>query len=296
MPGRTSISTTASPGFGVATFQTIPAYTGAGTSIFLRTAQRMAVLHDGAIEIYSLSDLIKASARDAALGTRLPEQAARIIFFFDRNARACATLRAKTKNHERACDSSQLFSAQHIRPHHCRADVRANIHVVPREFQAFLWNCLILIGVEIVFGGITAGFLGGNAVLTGGSIGWTGLDRTNPFPGADHVCRRSFTFYPDSNYPGCAVYRDTRKTCRDADHRRRRMQTGCRQSRAAHRNFVADHPSSHRLCVAVWHCVCNIGWCDRCVWWANACYGSGQLRPRASSKCRRDCRFCCCWF
>jgi hypothetical protein len=44
----------------VATFQTSPSYTGGQNVDFSPDGTRMAVLHDGAIEIYSLSDLIKA--------------------------------------------------------------------------------------------------------------------------------------------------------------------------------------------------------------------------------------------
>ena len=46
------------------------------------------------------------------------------------------------------------------------------------NFKLFFGIVLILIGVEIVFGGITAGFLGGNAVLVGGSnLGTASLGR-----------------------------------------------------------------------------------------------------------------------
>lgn len=44
----------------VATFMTSPAYTGGRNVDFSADGQRMAVLHDGAIEIYSVSELIKA--------------------------------------------------------------------------------------------------------------------------------------------------------------------------------------------------------------------------------------------
>ena len=44
----------------VATFMTSPAYTGGRNADFSPDGQRMAVLHDGAIEIYSVSELIKA--------------------------------------------------------------------------------------------------------------------------------------------------------------------------------------------------------------------------------------------
>ena len=44
----------------IATFQTSPAYTGGRNVDFSPDGTRMAVLHDGAIEIYSLSDLAKA--------------------------------------------------------------------------------------------------------------------------------------------------------------------------------------------------------------------------------------------
>ncbi|HTU51257.1 MAG TPA: hypothetical protein VMF56_11715 [Acidobacteriaceae bacterium] len=47
-------------GVRVATFQTTPAYTGGRNVDFSLDGQRMAVLHDGAIEIYSLNNLIKA--------------------------------------------------------------------------------------------------------------------------------------------------------------------------------------------------------------------------------------------
>jgi hypothetical protein len=47
-------------GVRVATFQTTPAYTGGSNVDFSPDGTRMAVLHDGAIEIYSLNDLIKA--------------------------------------------------------------------------------------------------------------------------------------------------------------------------------------------------------------------------------------------
>jgi hypothetical protein len=47
-------------GVRVATFQTTPAYTGGQNVDFSPDGQQMAVLNDGAIEIYSLSDLIKA--------------------------------------------------------------------------------------------------------------------------------------------------------------------------------------------------------------------------------------------
>ena len=47
-------------GVRVATFQTSPAYTGGRNVDFSPDGTRMAVLHDGAIEIYSLSDLAKA--------------------------------------------------------------------------------------------------------------------------------------------------------------------------------------------------------------------------------------------
>ncbi len=47
-------------GVRVATFQTSPSYTGGQNVDFSPDGTRMAVLHDGAIEIYSLNDLIKA--------------------------------------------------------------------------------------------------------------------------------------------------------------------------------------------------------------------------------------------
>jgi len=47
-------------GVRIATFQTSPAYTGGRNVDFSPDGTRMAVLHDGAIEIYSLSDLAKA--------------------------------------------------------------------------------------------------------------------------------------------------------------------------------------------------------------------------------------------
>jgi hypothetical protein len=47
-------------GVRIATFQTTPAYTGGSNVDFSPDGNRMAVLHDGAIEIYSLNDLIKA--------------------------------------------------------------------------------------------------------------------------------------------------------------------------------------------------------------------------------------------
>ena len=47
-------------GVRIATFQTTPAYTGGRNVDFSPDGQRMAVLHDGAIEIYSLNDLVKA--------------------------------------------------------------------------------------------------------------------------------------------------------------------------------------------------------------------------------------------
>lgn len=47
-------------GVRIATFRTTPAYTGGRNVAFSPDGQRMAVLHDGAIEIYSLSDLAKA--------------------------------------------------------------------------------------------------------------------------------------------------------------------------------------------------------------------------------------------
>ena len=47
-------------GVRVATFQTSPAYTGGRNVDFSPDGQRMAVLHDGVIEIYSLNDLVKA--------------------------------------------------------------------------------------------------------------------------------------------------------------------------------------------------------------------------------------------
>ncbi|MGA7709036.1 MAG: hypothetical protein WCD77_14685, partial [Acidobacteriaceae bacterium] len=47
-------------GIRIATFQTTPAYTGGRNVDFSPDGQRMAVLHDGAIEIYSLNDLVKA--------------------------------------------------------------------------------------------------------------------------------------------------------------------------------------------------------------------------------------------
>jgi hypothetical protein len=47
-------------GVRIATFETTPAYTGGRNVDFSIDGQHMAVLHDGAIEIYSLNDLIKA--------------------------------------------------------------------------------------------------------------------------------------------------------------------------------------------------------------------------------------------
>jgi hypothetical protein len=47
-------------GVRIATFQTSPAYTGGQNVDFSPDGARMAVLHDGAIEIYSLNDLVKA--------------------------------------------------------------------------------------------------------------------------------------------------------------------------------------------------------------------------------------------
>ncbi len=47
-------------GVRIATFRTSPAYTGGRNVDFSPDGRRMAVLHDGAIEIYSLSDLAKA--------------------------------------------------------------------------------------------------------------------------------------------------------------------------------------------------------------------------------------------
>ena len=47
-------------GVRIATFQTSPVYTGGRNVDFSPDGTRMAVLHDGAIEIYSLSDLAKA--------------------------------------------------------------------------------------------------------------------------------------------------------------------------------------------------------------------------------------------
>ncbi len=47
-------------GVRIATFRTTPAYTGGRNVAFSPDGQRMAVLHDGAIEIYRLSDLVKA--------------------------------------------------------------------------------------------------------------------------------------------------------------------------------------------------------------------------------------------
>ncbi len=47
-------------GVRIATFQTTPDYTGGRNVDFSPDGQRMAVLHDGAIEIYSLNDLVKA--------------------------------------------------------------------------------------------------------------------------------------------------------------------------------------------------------------------------------------------
>jgi hypothetical protein len=47
-------------GLRIATFQASPAYTGGRNVDFSPDGTRMAVLHDGAIEIYSLSDLVKA--------------------------------------------------------------------------------------------------------------------------------------------------------------------------------------------------------------------------------------------
>jgi hypothetical protein len=47
-------------GVRIATFKTTPAYTGGSNVDFSPDGVRMAVLHDGAIEIYSLNDLIKA--------------------------------------------------------------------------------------------------------------------------------------------------------------------------------------------------------------------------------------------
>jgi hypothetical protein len=47
-------------GVRIATFQTTPAYTGGTNVDFSPDGTRMAVLHDGAIEVYSLNDLIKA--------------------------------------------------------------------------------------------------------------------------------------------------------------------------------------------------------------------------------------------
>jgi hypothetical protein len=47
-------------GIRVATFQPSPAYTGGRNVDFSPDGQRMAVLNDGAIEVYSLGDLIKA--------------------------------------------------------------------------------------------------------------------------------------------------------------------------------------------------------------------------------------------
>ncbi|MGC1872346.1 MAG: hypothetical protein WA700_15425 [Acidobacteriaceae bacterium] len=47
-------------GVRMATFQTSPAYTGGRNVDFSPDGQRMAVLDDGAIEIYSLNDLVKA--------------------------------------------------------------------------------------------------------------------------------------------------------------------------------------------------------------------------------------------
>ena len=47
-------------GVRIATFRTTPAYTGGRNVDFSPDGQRMAVLHDGAIEIYSLTDLVKA--------------------------------------------------------------------------------------------------------------------------------------------------------------------------------------------------------------------------------------------
>jgi hypothetical protein len=47
-------------GVRIATFQTSPAYTGGRNVDFSLDGTRMAVLHDGAIEIYSLNDLVKA--------------------------------------------------------------------------------------------------------------------------------------------------------------------------------------------------------------------------------------------
>jgi hypothetical protein len=46
-------------GVRIATFQTTPAYTGGRNVDFSPDGTRMAVLHDGAIEIYALSDLVK---------------------------------------------------------------------------------------------------------------------------------------------------------------------------------------------------------------------------------------------
>jgi hypothetical protein len=47
-------------GVRIATFQTTPAYTGGRNVDFSPDGQRMAVLYDGAIEIYSLNDMTKA--------------------------------------------------------------------------------------------------------------------------------------------------------------------------------------------------------------------------------------------
>jgi hypothetical protein len=44
----------------IAIFQTSPAYTGGQNADFSPDGTRMAVLHDGSIEIYSLNDLVKA--------------------------------------------------------------------------------------------------------------------------------------------------------------------------------------------------------------------------------------------
>jgi hypothetical protein len=46
-------------GVRIATFQTSPAYTGGRNVDFSADGTRMAVLHDGAIEIYSLNNLVK---------------------------------------------------------------------------------------------------------------------------------------------------------------------------------------------------------------------------------------------
>ena len=52
-------------GVRIATFQTSPAYTGGQNVDFSSDGTRIAVLHDGAIEIYSLDELVKALPRRA---------------------------------------------------------------------------------------------------------------------------------------------------------------------------------------------------------------------------------------